>query len=346
RMSEEATKASGDMPAPNEMTSKDYYFDSYAHFGIHEKLLKDKIRTKAYRDAIYLNKHLFKDKVVMDVGSGIGILSMFAAKNGAKRVLAVEFSNMAVQSRQIIKDNNLDHIIEVVQSKIEDIKELPFGIEKVDVIISEWMGYCLFYKSMLNTVLYARDKWLVPRGLLFPDKAKLFVTAIEEKINCMYRCCRWDDVYGFNMSSIRKVAITEPLVDALRSNRVMANSYCVKEVDLYTVQILDLAWASDFTLQMKRDDYVQALVAYFTVQFSKCHKWAGFSTAPDQPSTHWKQTIFYLQDALTVKRGEELKGVFTCAPNARNERELDFKIKVSFHGKACDLEEENTYTMH
>lgn len=48
--------------------------------------------------------------------------------------------------------------------------ELPFGIEKVDIIISEWMGYCLFYESMLDTVLYARDKWLATNGLLFPDK--------------------------------------------------------------------------------------------------------------------------------------------------------------------------------
>lgn len=68
--------------------------------------------------------------------------------------------------------------------------ELPHGIEKVDIIISEWMGYCLFYESMLNTVIFARDKWLKPGGLIFPDRATLYVTAIEdrqykdEKINC------------------------------------------------------------------------------------------------------------------------------------------------------------------
>jgi hypothetical protein len=43
---------------------------------------------------------------------------------------------------------------------VEEV-ELPHGIEKVDIIVSEWMGYCLFYESMLNTVIYARDKWLV-----------------------------------------------------------------------------------------------------------------------------------------------------------------------------------------
>lgn len=52
---------------------------------------------------------------------------------------------------------HLDNIVLFVQ--VEEI-ELPDGITKVDIIISEWMGYCLFYESMLDTVLYARDKWL------------------------------------------------------------------------------------------------------------------------------------------------------------------------------------------
>ena len=52
-------------------------------------MLKDEVRTVTYRNAIYHNRHLFRDKVVMDVGSGTGILSMFAAKAGAKKVFAV-----------------------------------------------------------------------------------------------------------------------------------------------------------------------------------------------------------------------------------------------------------------
>ncbi|KAF8374648.1 hypothetical protein PRIPAC_81077 [Pristionchus pacificus] len=112
--------------------------DATVHGNLASKF-EDEVRTNTYRNSIYHNKHLFKDKIVMDVGFGTGILSMFAAKSGAKRVLSV------------------------IQCKIEGIKELPFGVEKVDIIISEWMGYCLFYESTLNTVLYARDKWLVPK---------------------------------------------------------------------------------------------------------------------------------------------------------------------------------------
>jgi hypothetical protein len=65
----------------------------------------------------------------------------------------------------------------------------PFCLQ-VDIIISEWMGYFLLYESMLDTVLYARDKWLVPGGMILPDKATLYVCAIEdeeykhEKIDC------------------------------------------------------------------------------------------------------------------------------------------------------------------
>lgn len=49
-------------------------------------------------------------------------------------------------------------VITIFRGKVEEV-ELP--VEKVDIIITEWMGYCLFYESMLNTVIFARDKWLV-----------------------------------------------------------------------------------------------------------------------------------------------------------------------------------------
>ena len=70
--------------------------------------------------------------------------------------------------------------ITLIKGKVEEI-ELPEGIEKVDIIISEWMGYCLFYESMLKTVLFARDKWLAVGGHMFPDKASLHIQAIEDR---------------------------------------------------------------------------------------------------------------------------------------------------------------------
>merc|ERR1719187_1003357 len=112
-----------------EMTSKDYYFDSYAHFGIHEEMLKDEVRTLTYRNSMYHNKHLFKGKTVLDVGCGTGILSMFAAKAGAKRVIGVDMSSIVDHAKKIVQDNGLSDIVTIIRGKVEEI-ELPAGVDK------------------------------------------------------------------------------------------------------------------------------------------------------------------------------------------------------------------------
>uniref|UniRef100_A0A3P9NIB7 type I protein arginine methyltransferase n=1 Tax=Poecilia reticulata TaxID=8081 RepID=A0A3P9NIB7_POERE len=302
-------------PAAEDMTSKDYYFDSYAHFGIHEEMLKDEVRTLTYRNSMFHNKHLFKDKVVLDVGSGTGILCMFAAKAGAKKVIGIECSSISDYAVKIVKANNLDDVVTIIKGKVEEV-ELP--VEGVDIIISEWMGYCLFYESMLNTVIYARDKWLKPDGLIFPDRATLYVTAIEDRQYKDYKIHWWENVYGFDMSCIKEVAIKEPLVDVVDPKQLVTNSCLIREVDIYTVKAEDLTFTSPFCLQVKRNDYIHALVTYFNIEFTRCHKRIGFSTSPESPYTHWKQTVFYLDDYLTVKTGEEIFGTLSMKPNVKN----------------------------
>ncbi|XP_038130113.1 protein arginine N-methyltransferase 3, partial [Cyprinodon tularosa] len=137
------------------------YFSSYGHYGIHEEMLKDTVRTESYRDFMYSNPEVFRDKVVLDVGCGTGILSMFAARAGAKKVIAVDQSEIIYQAMDIVRSNQLENVITLIKGRIEDIK-LP--VEKVDIILSEWMGYFLLFESMLDSVLYARDLYLADGG--------------------------------------------------------------------------------------------------------------------------------------------------------------------------------------
>eukprot|EP00112_Aurelia_sp_Birch-Aquarium-sp1_P022793 Seg6546.1 transcript_id=Seg6546.1/GoldUCD/mRNA.D3Y31 product="Protein arginine N-methyltransferase 1" protein_id=Seg6546.1/GoldUCD/D3Y31 len=328
--------------AAEEMTSKDYYFDSYAHFGIHEEMLKDEVRTLTYRKAMYHNKHLFKDKIVLDVGCGTGILCMFAAKAGAKHCYGVDCSSIIDHAGKIIKANHLDHKITLVKGKVEEIV-LP--VEKVDIIISEWMGYCLFYESMLDTVLHARDKWLAPDGMLFPDKANLYVCAIEDRDYKEEKIDWWDNVYGFDMSAIRNVAISEPLVDVVDPKQVVSNHCLIKEVNLEDQKQEEIIFTSPFEVTCKRNDYVHALVTFFSVEFAKCHTRIGFSTAPECRYTHWKQTVFYLDDYLTVKAGEKISGSVTMKQNSRNKRDLDFTLKIDFDGELSSYHKTADYKM-
>jgi len=299
--------------------------------GDDEEMLKDEVRTKTYMKAILNNKHLFQDKVVLDVGCGTGILCMFAAKAGARKVIGVECASIVEQAQKIIVANGFQDVITLVRGKIEEV-EIP--VDKVDIIISEWMGYFLLYESMLDTVLFARDKWLNPGGLIFPDKASIYLIAIEDAEYREDKINFWDNVYGFDMSCIKELALMEPLVDNCEPKQIISDSCSIMSIDLYTVKKEDLDFNSEFSVNIERDDYCHALVAYFIVEFSKSHTNLRFSTGPRSKYTHWKQTVFYLQEELLVNKNDVIKGQINVKRNAKNPRDIDITITAEKDGKS------------
>ena len=123
-------------------------------------MLADSQRVEFYSRAIFDNPEVFKDKIVLDVGSGLGILSMLAVQGGAKKVFAIEAApKIAELCQKAVNVNGFQDKIEVINKKIEDIESLGSPGDKIDIIISEWMGYCLLYESMLPSVIFARDKF-------------------------------------------------------------------------------------------------------------------------------------------------------------------------------------------
>lgn len=118
-------------------------------------MLADHQRMAAYHSAILGNQDVFRDKVVMDIGTGSGILAVWAAQAGARKVYAIEYTDMAKHAEKVMEANGVSDIVQVVQGAVEEV-ELP--VEKdnltleqgddeagsnrvVDIIISEWMGY-------------------------------------------------------------------------------------------------------------------------------------------------------------------------------------------------------------
>ncbi|ODQ80906.1 hypothetical protein BABINDRAFT_160351 [Babjeviella inositovora NRRL Y-12698] len=311
------------------LTSADqHYFTSYDHFGIHEEMLKDSVRTISYRNAILKNRHMFKDKVVLDVGCGTGILSMFAARAGAKHVIGVDMSSIIEMAEKVVKANGLDDKITLLRGKLEDVV-LPY--KEVDIIISEWMGYFLLYESMLDTVLIARDMYLAPGGLIFPDKASIHVAALEDGKYKQEKIHFWDDVYGFDYSCFKEVCMTEPLVDIVEDQALVTSSENIIEFDLNTVTIAELAFHRQFSVTAHRDDTVHAFIVWFDIVFPGGNDPDGyevvFSTGPHAQYTHWKQTVFYLDNDISIKQGEVIKGSISSNPNAKNPRDLDVVIE-------------------
>lgn len=164
------------------------YFCSYAQLYHQKQMLADHNRMAAYHAAIMGNANVFKDKIVMDVGTGSGILAVWAAQAGARRVFAVEYTDMAKHAQAVMEANGVSDVVTVIQGAVEDI-ELPAmegsnnnTTQVVDIIISEWMGYFLLRESMLDSIVRARDKFLRPTtGLMFPSHVTMYVCPVEDE---------------------------------------------------------------------------------------------------------------------------------------------------------------------
>ena len=315
------------LPGHSDMENKkDYYFNSYSSYYIHEQMLKDRKRTGTYQDAILNNPDVFKDKIVLDIGCGTGILSIFAAKAGAKHVYGIEFADIADYAKEIIKINKLSDKITILKSKVEEVK-LP--VEKVDIIISEWMGYFLLYESMLDTVLYARDKWLQKDGYMLPDHATITLAGIEDTDYKSTKVNFWEDVYGVDMSCFKNAVIGEPIVDVCPQKLINSSSCRILDIDLYTVKKEDLDFSSKYEITFTRDDRLSGLVAWFDTGFTKLTNKYNLTTSPYKKSTHWSQTIFYTKNDLEVKKGDKVTGSIAVKKAKINFRQLDIKISYN-----------------
>lgn len=186
---------------------------------------------------------------MLDVGAGTGILSMLAARHGASKVrshsldslcglivcgaaqvFAVEASQVAQVARLLVSQNKLGGKVAVVQSTVE---EADLG-EKVDVIISEWMGFYLVHEGMLGAVIHARDKWLKPGGLMLPATGALHLAPVAVPPSELpgAKAVAWDNYYGFDFSgfaALLAMRAQPPLVRVTPPAELLAPAQVVSE---------------------------------------------------------------------------------------------------------------------
>ncbi|KAI5827087.1 S-adenosyl-L-methionine-dependent methyltransferase [Schizophyllum commune Tattone D] len=357
-------------PAKPPRDDDTHYFDSYAENDIHAVMINDKVRTSTYAHFILGNPKLFEDAIVLDVGCGTGILSLFAARSGAKRVFAVDASEIALKAEQIVKVNGYEEVVSVIRGKVEDI-QLPDGIEKVDIIISEWMGYALLYESMLDSVLRARDRFQ-PK-VMAPSQCQMMLALCDGDEVYKERIEFWNDVYGLDMSVMAGSIYDEAIVDVVGPQSLLSEPAVVKDLYLGDITPAQLDFVSTFQLVATNDKRtkVRALVLYFDTFFTASgapikegtqvtvvkdreaqlaevwpvggkpapkrrpssnaekEKDASFSTGPQSIPTHWKQTLFFLREPITVSEGTVVYGSFHLKKSKTNSRELDAEIHYS-----------------
>lgn len=254
------------LAANPDVADDSYYFDSYSNVAIHETMLRDGPRTSAYRDALIENSTFMRGKVVLDVGCGTGILCMLAVKAGARKVIGVDNSLIIEKARKIIERNGMSDKITLVKGRLEDVK-LPLIDEEVDVIVSEWMGYGLYFENMLSSIIYARDTYLSSKGILMPSHANIYLEAMTA-MGDVDRVAWWSDVYGFDMTDMAELLSREAQVQLVDNEDIISDRFLAHSLDIQQAADADLDFSAPFTMVRKWKSINDALKRLRVKHFS------------------------------------------------------------------------------
>ncbi|KAH1200835.1 putative histone-arginine methyltransferase 1.4 [Glycine max] len=311
-----------------ESSSAKMYFHYYGQLLHQQNMLQDYVRTGTYHAAVLENRADFIGRVVVDVGAGSGILSLFAAQAGAKHVYAVEASEMAEYARKLIAGNptlaQRITVRSVIKGKVEDV-ELP---EKADILISEPMGTLLVNERMLESYVIARDRFLVPTGKMFPGVGRIHMAPFTDEylfIEIANKALFWQqqNYYGVDLTPLHGTAFqgyfSQPVVDAFDPRLLIAPSMFhvidftkIKEEELYEIDIPLRFIASVGTR-------VHGLACWFDVLFNGSTVQRWLTTAPGSPTTHWYQLRCVLSQPIYVMAGQEITGrLHLIAHNAQS----------------------------
>uniref|UniRef100_A0A3Q1GSL5 type I protein arginine methyltransferase n=1 Tax=Acanthochromis polyacanthus TaxID=80966 RepID=A0A3Q1GSL5_9TELE len=311
-------------------------YQFHSCLSLQQSLLQDYLRTATYQKAILANDADFRDKVVLDVCCGSGILSFFAAQAGASKVYAVDSSPMAKYTKILVQSNHLSERIMVLEGEVRQVN-CP---DMVDVIVSEPMGYMLLNERLMRNFLYAR-KWLKPNGLMFPSYGDIHLAPFTDEqlyFEHYAQASFWQQrsFYGVSLSALHSAAVDEffrqPIVDTFDVHILMARSvkHCinfmeVKEEDLHRVEI-------PFVFTLLQSGLVHGFAFWFDVAYRGSKSTVWFSTAPTEPLTRWAQIRCLLQTPLFAKLGQTLSGTVLLAANNRQSYDIHITATVDQSG--------------
>lgn len=296
---------------------------SYRDLQNHESMLQDDVRCHAFRDA--LRQVVTPDSVVLDIGAGTGILSIFAAQAGARKVYAVERSPVARCARQIIADNGLSDRVEVFQGDMEAM-DLP---EKVDVIVSEWLGGYGVDENLLPIVIQARDRWLKPEGIMIPGTTSSWMAPaydeyLQNDIDFWY-----DKPYGVDLSVLGDDSLRR--TEATCNHITMENIFCEGQrmwtIDSHTCTSAQSSGTFETRLEFVSDydGEVNVLAAWFETTSAHGVK---LSNGPSCPDTHWGRTVFPIGKSVSVKKGTRIHVHFVHEPHGKGHSNAKWDVQI------------------
>lgn len=264
-------------------------------------LVGDKIRTSAYRKAIQNLK--LRNKTALDAGCGLGIMSFFLAKAGAKKIYAVEKTPIIDLAMQTAKKNQFTKSIEFIKADLLNVK-LP---SKVDVIIHELIGYFCFDENIIEIINTLRNRWLNKNGVIIPCSVEwLFVPVdLEKDTNYSYTPPNFwiNNPYQIDFNKLK-------IFDRFRSLSIIVTNKktflsepkSIIKIDFYGS--LKIPLNMDVVFNINKTGKISGFLGFYRIKLDEKN---NIDTSPSDNITCWKQSFFPVHKFISVKSNDVIK---------------------------------------
>ncbi|MGA9161911.1 MAG: 50S ribosomal protein L11 methyltransferase [Actinomycetota bacterium] len=284
---------------------------TYAEIEVHRTMICDRVRTEAFRRAI--DSVVRPGDVVLDVGAGTGILSLFAARAGAARVYAVERTTVAVLAQELASANGVAEIVRVLHGDVVDI-ELP---ERVDVIVSEWLGGFGIDEGMLAPVIAARDRWLKPGGAMIPNSVTAWAGLVHDRHLGETVGFLRDDPYGLRLDGLVEMTLNEIIYSGTYRHLTEADMRSepgrlwTTDAGGISLEQAEAPHEAETLLQVRDPGTANALALWFSAELASG---VSLSVGPGDPPTHWGMTTAPLRSPVELAPDTVVRARIRTAP--------------------------------
>ena len=252
----------------------------------HFPMLNDELRNIKYFEAI---KKSAKDKVVLDLGSGSGILSMMALEAGAKKVFAVEQDQALINiSKQIFKDNNMlsDKLV-IINSAASKLK-LGINIDSpIDLVVTEVFDCGLIGEGCLESISHIKS-FLSSEGLILPKKADIYGCLVNsDKLREKYHLD--GKIMGFDLTAFSELRQVGAMDNAkyYQDLKIVSDIRIIKSLNFNRnfSNIIE----EKISFDIKESCFVDAMILWFNLHLSDGIHFSSFLSA----ETHWDQWFLF-----------------------------------------------------
>lgn len=261
----------------------------------HQGMLADVERVDRYREAIH--EVVEPGDVVVDLGTGTGLLAYLACQAGAARVYAIDRGPALRLALDLSRANGFDDRVTLIAAESTTVK-LP---ELADVLVSETLWNFGIGEGIIGSIADARERFLKPGGRVVPESFEMVAAPIEEPNLHRQIACDPPDRHGLDFSVLRAYARSNVYFARLPEDGLLAAAQSLASFDLDRPGPSDASASASFAIE--RPGALHGIAGWFSARLSPS---VALGNAPDPKRTSWAQAFLPLQEAVDVGPGDRV----------------------------------------